>query len=126
MKIHYKHQQAEPRGTIAVENLDRNTLISMVNFGWDKVNLAIGITIVHPVDRFEKKIGRERSLEKMQTKQVFLNEITIRSDQRTVFEFSTMVNHAPEKAVAVFAFSIHPDFEQSRLEYAFLTECDYA
>lgn len=73
--IKYVHNQySKKKSTLALEMPLSEELIKcsqyFVEFGYTYISLNYGITIVHPKDQFNKRIGREQAKLKMKTKPV--------------------------------------------------------
>lgn len=101
--------------TVAVEVPLRSTLkldiYNLLGTNITEIPLSVGFSIVNPKDQYNKKTGRELSLERMEEKRFKLVEI-VATEQGIVIEF-----HNEE--VDIF-FLLLPDNDKVRLIDAFI------
>lgn len=78
----YFHNQQEPsRYTVAVSIPEKSRLEHLVLLDSEKdINISLGMSFVHPKDRYVKSIGRKLSLERMQTLLFTLVEVQYNQD----------------------------------------------
>ncbi len=123
MKFHYKHQQGDPRCTIAIEDISKDVLESLIKLSNDEVNLKVGVTFVHPKDQYVKKLGREAAESVAHDNLCYLSEIKIIS-KRTIFRFHTYVPDArPGMGMQVglnFGLALKPESPYVFLDYAYV------
>lgn len=127
MTLNYKHQQGSPRCTIVIESLPKETLQEMVLSGHKYLNIAIGISRVHPIDQYNKKIGRQRALELTTTKIASLIKATpCEFSKRTTYHFEYLVPNTRLsvnlKTTLYFGFSVVKESTNTHLEYAYIEE----
>lgn len=127
MKVHFKHQQGDPRVTIAIEEISREALFDLVLNGNNTIDLDIGVTFVHPKEQYSKKLGREQSLAQVTKKLATLTNITVFPEcNRTIFHFIAQVPDArPQVSFETrldFGLSVCKKSNRVHLEYAYVME----
>lgn len=91
--IAYKHVKDNAlTGTLAVQLPKLPTLVNFLNGFGEKIDLNLGVTLLHPKDNFCKKIGREKSVKNMKNVTLHFNFMTIMNGRKIyAFTFETEV-----------------------------------
>jgi hypothetical protein len=123
MKFHYKHQQGDPRCTIAIEDQSLSTLDGMINNSINELKLFVGVTFVHPEEAYVKKLGRENAEKNIVQTYAFLEKIKI-INGKTIYDMYCFV---PDPRPGVnfqaqlnFGLSRKPNSPYVFLEYAYV------
>lgn len=108
--------------TFAIDVFPKRLLQTLVEHGINTLPVKLGVTFLHPKDQYNKKIGRQLAEEKVKVYDAKLLEITIREQNRVVFNFMVDIdypktNRIDYKARVTFGISYIPSNQNTRLEY---------
>lgn len=120
-----KHQNTEgeyPKATFAIKIPSKDQLLEAIELGHNVLLTKLGIAYVHPDDMYNKKVGRETAISKMQSVTGFLDKVEIRERNRVVFNYTIPVLNEKVKLARYVSVGISyiPESDKTRLEYMYM------
>jgi len=115
------------RGTFAIELPSKETLLDVCELGVNNLKLLLGMSIVHPNDVYDKKLGRQIVGKRLTPTNFILSHIEIREKNRVVFVYETLLKHPYTKEDTLLlqvGFSYIPKSNNVRLEYLSLPDVE--
>lgn len=123
IQLKHLNKNKEERATAAVELPLVASLKGMLELGINTLPINVGVSFVHPHDRYVKKVGAEVAVKKMKFHNAELKYVTMRLtrelNMRIVFHFHVVVEGplSMDHKFMDLAVSYLPDSERSRIEF---------